>query len=91
MYKTSAWFKLQVQWAESKSLDHSCIYKLYTTEFDTIYKGNAVQYNSRQYDKKILEWITHTKSKFYISGRLCVHVRVFLYKTYFLNYLVYSE
>ena len=41
--------------------------------------------------KKILEWITHTKSKFYISGRQCVHVRGFLYKTYFLNYLVYSE
>ena len=53
----------------------------------------AMQYSTIQGNmiKKILEWITHTKSKFYISGRQCVHVRGFLYKTYFLNYLVYSE
>lgn len=39
----------------------------------------AMQYSTIQDNmiKKILEWITHTKSKFYISGCLCVHVRVF--------------
>lgn len=45
---------------------------------------NTVQHNRSQIQWKIPECIIHIKSKYYISGCPCVHVRVFWFKTYFL-------